>query len=90
MTAQVVGIGHGPAGVDPHVAAVGPAQLRQALQERRHAGLIFRIIRGRCHQHANSPNALALQRVRGEGPRRCRAAEQRDELAPFPLTEMHG
>ena len=37
----------GPAGVDPHVAAVGPAQLLQPLQERRDAGLIFRIVRGR-------------------------------------------
>ena len=35
-----------PAVVDPHVAAVGPAQLLQPLQERREAGLRFRIVRG--------------------------------------------
>jgi hypothetical protein len=39
-----------------HVAAVVPAQLRQALQERRHAGLMFRIIRSRGHQHADAPH----------------------------------
>ena len=37
-----VGIAVRPAGVDPHVAADGPAQLLQPLQERRDAGLIFR------------------------------------------------
>jgi hypothetical protein len=56
------------AGLDPHVAAVGPAQLRQALQERRHAGLIFRIIRlstpmcrirSRCCARAASGHAAA-------------------------------
>ena len=31
VSAEVVGISRGPAGVDPHVAAVGPAQLLQAL-----------------------------------------------------------
>ena len=31
VSANVVGIGRGPARFDPHVAAVGPAQLRQAL-----------------------------------------------------------
>ena len=41
-----VGIARGPADVDPHVAADGPAQLLQPLQERRDAGLTFRIVRG--------------------------------------------
>ena len=44
--ANVVGIARAPAIVDPHVAAVGPAQLLQHLQERRDAGLRFRIVRG--------------------------------------------
>ena len=44
--ANVVGIARAPAGVDPHVAAVGPAQFLQPLQERRDAGLAFRIVRG--------------------------------------------
>ena len=67
--------------VDPHVAAVGPAQLLQPLQERRDAGLSFRIVRGRGHQHANAPHPLGLLRARRERPRRC-AAQQANELTP--------
>ena len=44
--ANAVGIARGPAVVDPHVAAVGPAQLLQPLQKRRDAGLSFRIVGG--------------------------------------------
>ena len=60
----------GPAVVDPHVAAVGPAQLLQRLQERRDAGLAFRIVRGHVHEHADAPHALGLLRPRRERPRR--------------------
>jgi hypothetical protein len=35
------------------------------------------------HEHADAPHALRLLRARRERPRRCRAAEQRDELATF-------
>jgi len=35
-----------PARLDPHVAAIDPAQVLQALQERPHAGLPFGIVRG--------------------------------------------
>ena len=45
VSANAVGIARAPAIVDPHVAAVGPAQLLQPLQERRDAGLRFRIVR---------------------------------------------
>ena len=68
--------------VDPHVAAVGPAQLLQPLQERREAGLSFRIVRGQAHEHADAPHPLGLLRARRERPRGRRAAEKRDELAP--------
>ena len=44
--ANVVGIARGPADVDPHVAADGPARLLQPLQERRDAGLRFGIVCG--------------------------------------------
>ena len=44
--ANVVGIAGGPASIDPHIAAGGPAQFLQALQERREAGLCFRIVCG--------------------------------------------
>ena len=83
VSANVGGIGRGPAGVDPHVAADGPAQLRQPLQERPDAGLKFRIVRGCGQEHADAPHPLALLRARRERPRRRRAAEQRDELAPL-------
>jgi hypothetical protein len=42
---SVVGIACGPAGVDPRLAAVDPAQLLEPLQVRREARLPFRIIR---------------------------------------------
>jgi hypothetical protein len=35
------------------------------------------------------PHPLALLRARRERPG-SRAAEERDEVAPFPLMEMHG
>ena len=47
VSANAVGIAPAQRDVDPHVAAVGPAQLLQPLQERRDAGLPFRIVRGR-------------------------------------------
>ena len=43
----------------------------------------FRIVRGCGHEHADAPHPLALLRARRERPRRRRAAEQRDELAPL-------
>ena len=46
VCARAVGIGRSPAVVDPHVAAVGPAQFLQPLQESREASLSFRIVGG--------------------------------------------
>src|SRR6266511_1176784 len=69
-----------PAIVDLQVAADGPAPLLQPLQERCKAGLSFRIVRGRAHEHADAPHPLALLRARRERPR-SRAADKRDELA---------
>jgi hypothetical protein len=80
LFAHAVGIARGPPGVDADVAAVGPAQFLQSLHERRHASLRLRVVRGDCHEHADSPHSLALLRARCERPRR-RAAEQCDELA---------
>ena len=61
-------LGRGPAGVDPQVAAVAPAQLLQGPRERREAGLSFRIARGLIYEHANTPHALCLLRARRRGP----------------------
>ena len=82
VSAQIVGIACGPADVDPHVAAVGPAQLLQSLQERCNTGLALRVVRCLAHKYANAPHPLGLLRPRRERPRRRRAAEKRDELAP--------
>ena len=76
------GIGRGPARVDPHVAADGPAQLLQPLQERCDAGLILRIVRGsrpsgrRCaasaRPAARAPRAATPPPRRQEAPRNSR------------------
>jgi hypothetical protein len=58
------------------------------LQEYRDAGLLFRIIRSCVHEHTDASHALRLLRARRERPRHCRAAEQRDESAPFQLIEF--
>ena len=55
----------------------------QRLQERRDAGLTFRIVRGCGQEHADAPHPLGLLRARRKRPRGRRAAEKRDELAPF-------
>ena len=78
-----VGIARPPAIVDPHVAADGPAQFLQPLQERSDAGLRFRIVRDQVREHADATHPLGLLRARRERPRSRRAAEERDELAPF-------
>ena len=39
VSANAVGIAYGPAIIDPHITAVGPAQLPQHFQERRDASL---------------------------------------------------
>ena len=72
-----------PPVVDPHVAADGPAQFLQPLQERREADLKFRIVRGLVHEHSDAPHAVALLRTRDERPRGCRAAESTKKFAPF-------
>src|SRR5262249_15340854 len=81
--ANAIGIPCGPAVIDPHVAALGPARLLQSLQERRDAGLAYRMVFGERHKHTDALDLRALLRTRRERPRDCRAAEQRDELAAF-------
>src|SRR5262245_64075086 len=81
MSANVVGMCCGPAGVDLHIAANVPAQLPQPLQEHPSPGLIISIVRACGQEHADPPHLVSrLLRARRERPRR-RAADQRDELA---------
>src|SRR5262245_40082896 len=81
VSANVGATGRGPTSVDAHVTADCPSRLLQPLQERPEASLKFRIVRGREQEHTDAPHALALLRPRGERPRRCCAAKQRDEIA---------
>src|SRR5262249_1758547 len=83
VPANFIGFGRGPARVDLHVAADAPAGLLETLQERAEAGLKFPIVRSRGQENANEARLLALLRARSDRPRRRRAAEQRDELAPL-------
>src|SRR4029077_9228837 len=76
------GIARGPAGVDPHVAAVGPAQLLQHLHKRSEADLSVRVGSRRAKEHPDAPHTLALLRARGVRHRNRRAGKPRDELAP--------
>ena len=81
--ANAVGIARAPANVDPHVAAVGPAQLLQPLHERRDAGLMIPDRpRAAGHEHADAPHPLALLRARGKRPRRRRATEKTEKFPP--------
>src|SRR5262245_61552107 len=83
VSANAITIARTPAVVDPHVATNAPAQLLQPVRERGGAGGSFRVLGSHAHQHADAPYALALLRARRERPCGSRAAEQRDELAPF-------
>jgi hypothetical protein len=79
--AKAINIARGPAGIDPHVAAIAPAQLLQPLHECDESALPFRIVRGQIHQHSNPPHPLALLRARRERPGGHATTQKRDELA---------
>jgi hypothetical protein len=70
-----------PSKVHPHVAAIGPTQVRKRLRERRKESLPHGIVFVARYEHADVPHSVALLRARRERPRR-RAAKERDELAP--------
>ena len=79
--AHPIGVTAARTKVHPHVAAIGPTQVRKCLNDRRdarlHHGIVF-VVR---HEHADAPHTVALLRVRRERPRR-RAAESGNEFAP--------
>ena len=78
VSANVGGIGCGPAGIDPHVTADGPTQVLQRLQERPDASLKFRIVRGRGQEHADAPHPLALLRLSRQRPRAAAPPKNRE------------
>src|SRR5262249_19644851 len=75
-----------PPKVNPHVAAIGPTQIRKRSRERRIARLPLRIVLVARHEHADAPNPLGLLRPRPHRPRR-RASEPCDEFpSPHPCS----
>jgi hypothetical protein len=78
---QAVAVVSAPTVIYPQVAADGPTRLLQSLQECRDVGLRLGLVRAREHEYTDASYAIGLLRMRRERPRRCRAAEQRDELA---------
>src|SRR4029077_414172 len=79
VSANFNGIGRGPAAVNLHVLADGPARLPQALQKCPDASLKFRIVCCCRQEHADAP--YSLLRAPRQRPCRRRAADERDELA---------
>src|SRR5262249_934248 len=81
--ANIDGVAQAVAIIDPHVAAIDPAQLFQALHERRIPFLGIGIgFEGTAREHADPPHAFGLLRARRERPGCDRTAEKRYELAP--------
>src|SRR5262249_46885101 len=70
-----------PPKADPHVAAIGPPQVRKRLSERGVAKLPLRIVFVERHEHADLPHALARLRPRRERPRDRRANQAANKFA---------
>ena len=74
-----------------HVARRRSSRIRcSALRERRQPGLSFRSSAGTVMSTPMRRHPLGLLRARRERPRRRRAAEQRDELAPVSFDHLVG
>ena len=72
-----------PAGINFHVAAVGPTQSLQPLNQRVEACLSFHVVLGQRHQHADPPHTFALLRMRHQRPSSGHAAKPGDESRRF-------
>ena len=82
MTPHELRITRGPAFIEVCVPPLDPAQGLQGFSECCNARLPLGVSRN-SNQYANAPHALALLRACRERPSSHRAAEQRDEVAPF-------
>src|SRR5262249_32962305 len=82
ISTKVIGVTRCPSHVDVDVAADCPTCLLQTLQKNSDAALPLRIVRGQMHEHADPSHPVGLLRAHPERPY-PRAAEQRDERAPF-------
>jgi len=71
-----LGVERRPPSVNPNVAALGPAELLESLPECGEECLIFVVVLGHCHQHADPAHPVRLLRARPKRPRNGRAAER--------------
>jgi hypothetical protein len=78
-----------PAIVDAQVVALAPTQCLEFRAEHCRARLGVWIVFEPGHQDGDSSHAIKLLRPRRARPRRCRAAEKSDELAPLQSIELH-
>src|SRR5262249_46587922 len=83
MSAANVDTARGPADVKARIAAVGPAQFRQPLDESGELSPPPRIALVRTQEHADPPHRARLLRASRERPCNCRASEESDERAPL-------
>jgi hypothetical protein len=80
--AKLLGIGGGPADVDPHITALGPTQLRQCLSKHHYPGLKFRIVLGCCDKQANGSHPVRMLGASGKRPRDRGPTQCTEKLAP--------
>jgi hypothetical protein len=71
------------ANFDLNVAALGPSALFKSLPKGGKPHLRFRIVLGVTYQHPYPSHSVGLLCTRHKWPRRRRAAQQSDELAPL-------
>jgi hypothetical protein len=83
VSAKTFGIAVAPAIVDVQISTNRPTKFLQALYKRRSATLHLGVVGTGVREYTNSPHPVALLRARRERPRSRRAADERDELAPF-------
>src|SRR5262249_41969372 len=57
---HLIAVTTGPTAVHPHVAAIGPTQVRKRLRERREPKLFIRIVFIERPEHADAPHAVTL------------------------------
>src|SRR4029453_8519156 len=81
VATNAIGIASRPASVNPKVAANGPSQCLQSLQERSVADRRLRIVRSKRVKEPDTPRPLGLLRARRQRPRGRRAAEKGYERA---------
>jgi hypothetical protein len=72
----------GPTLVELNIAAFGPSELCELLPQRASAAFVFGIALGIGHDNPHAPHSACRLCARRKRPRRRRATEQRDEVAP--------